>query len=393
MDFISIQLRLFVRDSINPLKLAGQQLIPESFTKWKSFLSVEVTTIRGLIQDYSFSNQDKKGKEITSLIAQIIILSNTVEKYIGKYLPVWSRHEQAHQIKLHYLLTCNLLEELLSVIQEYFPVESGKARITHFSLPQVKMQLRYRQTELAAHLQNSTVDHNLSDLLLIGIQQLINKRNLVQNEEQYINGFINLVLNEYGLATQRLTELMIMNDFNLPEFFLYCVNSWENRMSEIPGLHEQREMLLVEKNKLYDLSLKRKKVPSSKPGVLYHDLNDFLTEKYAFVSQLVKLRREAILDIEKAKAGKRFQINLSVPQFGLFIRMQIEKGLLAKENVGEIFSFFATHFYTANTTYISADSLQKKSTDVEFSTAQKMKGHIIGMLNWLNTNYNLSNYN
>ena len=100
-----------------------------------------------------------------------------------------------------------------------------------------------------------------------------------------------------------------------------------------------------------------------------------------------------MVDKEKAKAGIRFLMNLPVPQFGLFIRMQIEKGLLPKENVGDLFSFFAQHFYTPNTLFMSADSLQKKSTDVEFSTAQKMKGQLIGMLNWLNSNFNLSNYN
>jgi hypothetical protein len=73
--------------------------------------------------------------------------------------------------------------------------------------------------------------------------------------------------------------------------------------------------------------------------------------------------------------------------------MQIEKGILVKENLGDLFKFFATHFYTPNAEYISADSLQKKSTDVEFATAQKLKGQLIGMLNWLNTNFNLSNYN
>jgi hypothetical protein len=393
MNFISIQLQLFVRDSINPLKLAGQQIPHEEFAKWKSFLLAESAAIRLLVQNYSFTQQDKRSKEITALLSQVITLSNTVDKYIGKYLQVWSHHEQAQQIKVHYLFTCNLFEELLTTINDYFPIESGRARITYFGLAGVKMQLKQSQSVLALYVKGSAIDDELNDLLLNGITQLIHRKNLTRNDEQYIIEFINLVLNRTGLETETLLELMIVNDFNLAEFFLYCVNRWENRINEIPGLHEQREMLLQEKNKLYDLFLKRKKHASSKPGILYHDLNDFLNEKYDFVTRLVKLRREAIRDMEKARAGNRFLINLPVPQFGLFIRMQIEKGILVKENVGELFSFFATYFYTANTPYISAESLQKKSTDVEFSTAKKMKGHVIGMLNWLNTNYNLSNYN
>jgi hypothetical protein len=152
-------------------------------------------------------------------------------------------------------------------------------------------------------------------------------------------------------------------------------------------------MLLTEKDQLYNLHIEKGLQMPGTSSLLYNELDQFLSEKYVFVNQLVKLRREATLDSEKAKAGIRFLINLPVPQFGLFIRMQIEKGLMPKEKVGDLFAFFATHFYTPNTSFISADSLQKKSTDVEFSTAQKLKGQLIGMLNWLNSNYNLSNYN
>ncbi|GAA3989731.1 hypothetical protein [Mucilaginibacter dorajii] len=394
MNFISIQLPLFVRDSINPLKLVGQKISAEEFAKWKSFLLAEEATIRLLVQNYSFTHQDKRSNVITGLISQVITLSNTVEKYIVKNSPVWNCHPQAQQIRVHYLFTCSLFEELLSTLKRYFPAESKKARITHFGLAQVKMELKQKQAALSNYIiQRGTVDHELSDLLLNGITQLINKKNLTRAVEQYVIDFTNLVMNATGIETETLLNLMIINDFNQPEFFLYCVNRWENYLADIPGLHEQREMLLKEKHKLFDMLLKSKKDATSRHGVLYHDLNDFLNEKYNFVTQLVKLRREATRDMEKAKAGNRFLINLPVPQFGLFIRMQIEKGILAKENIGEIFSFFATYFYTANTPYISAESLQKKSTDVEFSTAKKMKGHVIGMLNWLNTNYNLSNYN
>jgi hypothetical protein len=186
---------------------------------------------------------------------------------------------------------------------------------------------------------------------------------------------------------------LIIHNFNMPEFFHYCINSWRKRVADIPGLHEQQEMILTERDLLYDLHItKGLKMPDAS-SLLYEDLDQFLVEKYVYIKHLLKIRRGAIMDKEKAKAGIRFLMNLPVPQFGLFIRMQIEKGLLPKENVGDLFHFFALHFYTPNTLFMSAESLQKKSTDVEFSTAQKMKGQLIGMLNWLNANFNLSNYN
>jgi hypothetical protein len=232
----------------------------------------------------------------------------------------------------------------------------------------------------------------LKEILLAGLFQFINKKNLTHGEEGYLIDLISTIDTSVNLTTDTLVELLIRKDFNIPEFFLYCVNKWQKKLEDIQGLHEQKEMLLKERHQLFDLNLKYG-TKLLKDSLLYQDLNIYLEEMYTYIKQLIKLRREALQDQEKAKLGQRFLINLPVPQFGLFIRMQMEKGILVKENVGEIFNFFATHFYTANAPFISPESLQKKSTDVEFSTAQKLKGHLIGMLNWINTNYNLSNYN
>jgi len=164
-------------------------------------------------------------------------------------------------------------------------------------------------------------------------------------------------------------------------------------IDNISGLHEQSVILLLEKDGLYNLAQAKGLVMPSKNKSLFFDLLEFLNSKCTFAKKRVKLQRRFIRNNEKAKNATRFLINLPIPQFGLFIRMQIEKGLLTKENVGELFRFFASHFYTVNASFISPESLQKKSTDVEFATAQKLKGHLIDMINWLNSNYNLSNYN
>jgi hypothetical protein len=316
-----------------------------------------------------------------------------VNRHLIKQLPVWNEHAQADEIRIHYKYTITLLENLLSFIYEHYPSIALKSRVTHFSLPQIKMELKQKLTAFGEYLDKVQIDQELKDLLLFGLFQLIYKKNLTIGDKKYISDLLTSISTTIELNTQLLIGLLIVYDFHLPEFFLYCVRNFQKKLDELPGLHEQKEMLLQEKNSLYDLRLKTGKRAGQKSSVVFQELNNYLDEKYEFVKQLVKLRRELVRDQQKANAGKRFQINLPVPQFGLFIRMQIEKGILVKENVGEIFSFFANHFYTANTTYISAESMQKKSTDVEFTTAQKMKGHLIGMLNWLNTNYNLSNYN
>ena len=72
--------------------------------------------------------------------------------------------------------------------------------------------------------------------------------------------------------------------------------------------------------------------------------------------------------------------------------MFIDHDVIPNTNIGKIFSFFSKNFSTASTLFISTESLQKKSTTVEYTTAKKVKGILIEMINWLNKNYNTSNY-
>jgi hypothetical protein len=194
-------------------------------------------------------------------------------------------------------------------------------------------------------------------------------------------------------SSQDFIDYLIINDFNLPEFFLFCVDTWSKRLIEMDGLFEQREMLLDVKSHLFDISLAYGlKFPFTHDR-LYNELNKFLTEKYALVKEKLKISRQfALVDGQNSRA-KRIMVNLSVAQLGLFIRVQVEKGILMKEHIGELFAFYARHFYTPNTNFISPESLQKKSSDVEHATAIKLKAQLISMINWINTNYNLSNFN
>jgi hypothetical protein len=282
---------------------------------------------------------------------------------------------------------------LLFDLCKSLPGIGGYVKISNYNLSQLKAGMKERLKLLSNHISLAVIDEDLKELVLTTFAQVIVKKDIREIDQAYFYKLSTLILDKKELNSRELMDLLIIHNFNMPEFFHYCINSWRKRVADIPGLHEQQEMILTERDLLYDLHItKGLKMPDAS-SLLYEDLDQFLVEKYVYIKHLLKIRRGAIMDKEKAKAGIRFLMNLPVPQFGLFIRMQIEKGLLPKENVGDLFHFFALHFYTPNTLFMSAESLQKKSTDVEFSTAQKMKGQLIGMLNWLNANFNLSNYN
>lgn len=383
-----MQFALFVRNSLNPQKFTNTSLSPDDFQKWKNYIIDQIALLNIHFSITPFSEQ-----EIQFLITQVVDLSNTVNSYIFRKFKIIRSHPNADLINKHYIFTLDLLDGLTLTLNTLFPIAAGKVKISDSFLYDTLSALKKDFYKLTLHLKKSGVEIELANVILFGISNLINKKHITRNDKYYITEIISAILVRDGLDNKQLADLLISYDFYTVEFYNYCINIWRINLDDIPGLHEQREMLLLEKDRILTLENSSTIMLPNNNKRLFVELNEFLDEKSSVVKKMVKLRRRLIKDNLKSKNGSRFLINLPVTQFGLFLRMQIEKGILVKENLGDLFKFFATHFYTPNAEFISADSLQKKSTDVEFATAQKLKGHLIGMLNWLNTNYNLSNYN
>lgn len=392
MNTTQVKLQEFIDDSIHPATFSGKSLTSQDLKKWRVFLTNVTKALKRSLLIWSDGPDYFRDQHLVAFVNQLVVLSNVINRYIFKDYLLYKTHPQARDIKKHYHYSLSAVENLITFSAELYPKQVSGATVSNARLPEVISGLKEKLNRFALLLRNNSINAELSDMVFFGISQMIKKKNLRQNDTSYINSLLDIMLGESTFDLKRLIDLLIVNDFNLPEFFLFCVNSWRKKMFEIPGLQEQREMLLLEKDHLYSLMIKKGLHMPEMHSTLFMDLNQFLDEKSAFLKQLIRLRKQITRDAAEMKAISRFLINLSVPQFGLFIRMQIENGLLVKENLGELFNFFSTHFFTPKTVFISADNLLKKSTDVDFATAQKMKTHLIGMLNWLNTNYNLSNY-
>jgi hypothetical protein len=393
MNNTQAKLQEFIYESIHPKTFTGKTITLQEFEKWRNFVTIETNLVkRSLLNRLEVSGQSRY-KRLVIFTNQLVVLSNVINAYIFKYYSIYKTHHQAGHIKSHYNFSLKAVEDLIGYSVSLCPERVNEIQISNARLPQVITSLKEKRNKVAAHLQERGINKNLIEIVISGITQLITRKYIREIDTSYTTSLLDILNAELFFDTETLVDLLLINDFNVPEFFLYCVNLLREKTNEIPGLHEHREMLLTEKDRLYNLALKKGLRMPDMCSTLLMNLDQFLAEKSAFVKQLVKIRREVIRDSDKRKAMSRFLIYLSVPQLALFIRMQIEKGLLAKENLKELFTFFSTFFYTPNTMFISAENLLKKSTDVDFSTAQKMKKHLIGMLNWLNTNFNLSNYN
>jgi hypothetical protein len=371
-----------VEEEINPQQLAGKILTPEQWHAWRDVLT---NNTRILKQGYQLERPENAAEKLYYL-DHLTSLSNTLHNYLFRNRVAWRSGPEAESIRLFYRSSRNLFETLIDTLKAG-DRQSFDLPISNFSIGNFVLELKIKCRRLQQYLENTATDPKLTALLMNNLYVLVRKRHLTYRDAEYIEGLCGAILQTTHLNTRRLQELLFSWDFNCPEFFMYWISGLQQQLIAVDGLHEQLEMITLEQDKINTLQSKGHIRMLPAEAAIKADLQHFLGEKGELVRQLIKLRRIVLKDNELAKSAARMRINLPVTQFGLFIRLQIESGLLPKENVGQVFTFFATHYSAKQALFISAESLQKKSTDVEYLTAQKMKGHLIWMVNWINEHY------
>ncbi|WP_316786571.1 hypothetical protein [Pedobacter frigiditerrae] len=382
------RLILWVEENIRP-ELMNNLPELDSYTPF-----LHQTFVSGLInfRELLFEQMVLSKKDAAHGVRQLVNISNTIHSYLYRSKPAWKTTVSKTKIKSFYICLLCCLEKVLEEVKKISPPIHMEVPITHYSLPKVKMDLKIKFIEFSNHLDQAGLENNLMHLLKRAIQVMINKKEITPANVAYCTRLMNEtnLLNE--LDINLMFVLLTKNGFNIPEFYLYYVTHLKQKLDDIGGLHEQLEMLILEKDKLNGIPDNENLRMFKGASPIKEQLYAYLDEKQKHTVQILELRRLALEDDPLVKSAKRLKVNLPVAQLALFIRLQLEKGFFEKENIGGLFNFFAEHFYTSKTKFISGDSLRKKSTEVEFTTAQKLKSQLIAMLNWLNENHNLSNY-
>jgi hypothetical protein len=265
--------------------------------------------------------------------------------------------------------------------------------VSNFMRSEVKMRLKAIHKGLVIKFSKIDDQAELFGIVCDLYKMRIAKKVLTWYDVQDIADGITQLLEADITNGNGLLEMLIAIDFDYIEILHYRVELWRSDLLDIVDIRDQIEFLVKEKHKIAEILLLSKRRRFKKHNQLANDLTGYLIEFEQFLREILSLQVSAAQDIANARSARRFQVSLSVAQLALFIRLQIERGILPRENLSSLFKFVADHFYTSNALFISPENLQKKSTDIEFSTARKMKGQLIGMINWLNANYNLANYN
>ena len=85
MENISVQLQLFVKESLHPSKLAVQPFRTADFQQWNTFVNTALAQLSGTLFYNTFIKTKARKASVRELIYCITEWSNTIHFYLTRY--------------------------------------------------------------------------------------------------------------------------------------------------------------------------------------------------------------------------------------------------------------------------------------------------------------------
>lgn len=325
---------------------------------------------------------------ISKLTYAIMVSNKTYEKLLLSF-----RSKNIGNDRKSYLKVLNSIEEKIEYCESIRSELTNGLPLTDYKLSTIKFYYSKQLKALDSKLSQSNLDQDIVEILLSELKNLIKKKIIYRGAMAYAIDLVSYILMSENLSMDKLEQILIEYNFNSRAFCQYCLNKTDSLILEVSSLHQQLDKLISLEEKLSNLVqyCKGKGLLNNRISIA-EKLRKYYMRKKDLIIQRIDGRRTEMLDSKLCDDNEKITINLSVAKLGFLIRLFIEKGYLPQDNIRKTFSFFAKNFRTPNTTFISADSLQKKSSTVEFQTVIKTKGMLLEMVNYVNIGHNASHY-
>lgn len=108
-----------------------------------------------------------------------------------------------------------------------------------------------------------------------------------------------------------------------------------------------------------------------------------------WAEEIYFLEKKQLLDVPIVASSKtdglpnsnKVEMNLSVGQISLGLKLLLDTGIIQNKNASEILRMVSRNFKTKKSEQISEDSLRNKSYNIETAAVQGVKEVIVGLLN------------
>ncbi|MET3981945.1 hypothetical protein ABIB62_004617 [Mucilaginibacter sp. UYP25] len=242
----SVPILNWVEDNIHPQKLSNSSLTEADVLSLQGEFASEIKTFRKMV----FKQLILSKKDVVNSLQQLVSTSDTIHYYLNRLAPAWNQGKSAAQIKSIYIDTLNCIETHLEDMARLAPKIHRKIPVTRYSLPELMMGLKEQYRIFSLQLHQMVVDENLKTSLQKGIFHLVYRKEINILIADYCRHLMNVVTSADNPSTQSIRALLILNGFNLPEFYYYCISKYRDALNNIPGLHEQLALLITEQDKL-----------------------------------------------------------------------------------------------------------------------------------------------
>ncbi|MEJ2884633.1 hypothetical protein [Pedobacter sp. GR22-6] len=337
---------------------------------------------------------EAKTKSMRNLQELLVAQNDKINDYLFTERPLWSGHTDFREIKAMYAYSQSQLDHLLNYLAtNYSPYFNNQVKYSSSQLrlviPAAKSKVYTLKHFLGMHL----VDPDLIHLMSKDILQLLFTKKYSPENHHYVLCIANTLLTTQKVSTSALIMELIRHNFNTPAFYKYITERFHARLLMLGGLHKQLELIVLEKDELFRArEFTDLKFTNQGPAISLDFLN-YLNEKYEHTNALMEIKRHELKDRFEPDHLLRILLNTSVPQLGLFIRLLVEKDIVQQAKMADLFKFFSSNFYTKNANFISAKSLQDKSTSVRLPDALRLYRFFKSSMEWLEVNFHVKEHN
>lgn len=311
--------------------------------------------------------------------AGIIQLSDMVSRLV----PALSIPEEERKTLINSYRQVNtdleqVLEFLRNQFYQYFDIDH-KTTIKYCQV--LSLKFAAFETELKA-FNNSAVDRSLIDVVLISVNEIVAEGSLSGISYRQAEQALNLLrithqLLLFGTNTTTYTLLYALYQQNLNTLHFY---NWyqDHLLTQFNLINDQKDRQAFIKQQIKVLA-----------GIFVSPEKALQPELPATDTLIgTWLQEQTNSEFRRAKTNVvQFPLNLSVPQFALFIRIFYKTGCFPIENVAMITRFFTEHFTTKKQPHISNKSFGRAFYSLDQSAAAIVRDYLQKMLNYLNKTY------
>lgn len=338
-----------------------------------------------LIDQVSFSQ-----KRTHYSVLQLIHSSDIIYSYL---LQFGSRKTyNAILIAGIYRQTLVLLQDLLDTIicftSRYKLIDFSQLTLTRYASGTFKESLRLNITGLKQALDNGRSDPFIDEIIIEELKSLLQSKSIKYNEVWYLMRFFK----DFKLLEPSTTGEVILflceHDFNAPSFWDLLITIFHRVTSRQIDLRCQLDIVYMLEDTVKGIFMHHNiQGPFFGSSVRKQLLNHLANKKQLLRNQIRLFSHREKQGLRESDSIKPLQLNLSVPQFGYLIRLFIEAGVIREQEKTTIFRFFARNFTTNNSAFISPGSLQRKSINVEDSSAKAVRKILMQEVDSINRNF------